>query len=87
MEKERKIGWMGATMMDNGITEINQVREHFMEVMEEYTRDHGKIISCMAKENSLGRTERNIMVNTSKTSKQAMDAFNGLMGKFMMVSG
>ena len=41
MEKERKIGWMGATMMDSGKTETNQARELFMEVMEEYTQDHG----------------------------------------------
>ena len=87
MEKERKIGWMGATMMDSGKTETNQARALFMEVMEEYTQDHGKIISYMAKENSHGPTVRNTPVNTSKTSKQATVAFNGQMEKSTWVSG
>jgi hypothetical protein len=50
---------MAVVIQGNGNLDFKKVRVHLMEVMVEYILDNGKTISCMAKENSHGQTEKN----------------------------
>ena len=87
MEMERKSGWMAVIMMVSGSLDYKLARVHLMEVMEEFMQVLGKTISCMEMENSHGQMVKNTLVNTPKTSKQVMVAFNGPTEKFTKACG
>ena len=64
MVKVRNFGKMDRGTMETGKTEISMDKESFTDVMTEFIKDNGRIISYMDMENFLGLMVKNTRAST-----------------------